>query len=324
MPSSFDMTRRAALHFLAGAPVLASTVSASAASANAAPVAPSYAVTTPIHIHSLSLRVRDLENMTAFYSAVIGLDVLSVEPDQTILGKDGKPLINLIKRPNDELDDPRTSGLYHTAFLMPTREDLGRWLIMAYMNGVPFTGFSDHRVSEALYLNDPEGNGIEIYADRPHQGWEWRDNRVIMGSYQLDLDNLVEGLPHDGTLPYSAPSGFRIGHIHMRVGDTQLAQDFYVKASGLDLTALIRDDSAAFFSNGRYHHHIGANIWHSRNAGQRPQNMSGLEDAAFSIKPELMDGLRQRLKTHGSDIRETADMLETLDPWGTRIRFVAS
>lgn len=318
MPSSFDMTRRAALNFLAGAPVLVNT-----ASAKAAPLAPSYAVTTPIHIHSLSLRVRDLENMTAFYSAVIGLDVLIAEPGHTTLGKDGKPLINLINRPNDELDDPTTAGLFHTAFLMPSREDLGRWLIMAYMNGVPFTGFSDHRVSEALYLNDPEGNGIEVYADRPHQDWEWRDNRIIMGSQQLDLDNLVDGLPHDGDLPYSAPSGFRIGHIHMRVGDTQLAQDFYVKASGLDLTALIGNDSAAFFSNGRYHHHIGANIWQSHNAGQRPQNMSGLEDAAFSIQPGLMDGLRGRLKTHGSDIAESGNTLETLDPWGTKIRFIA-
>jgi catechol 2,3-dioxygenase len=319
MDPSFDMTRRAALHFLAAAPVLANSVTA-----GAAPVAPSYAVTTPIHIHSLSLRVRDLEKMTYFYNAVIGLDVLSAEPGQTTLGKDGKTLVTLIRRPDDEVDDPTTAGLYHTAFLMPSRADLGRWLIKAYMNGVPFTGFSDHRVSEALYLNDPEGNGIEVYAARPHQGWEWRDDRIIMGSYQLDLDNLVEGLPHDGDLPYSAPSGFRIGHVHMRVGDTQLAQDFYVKATGLDLTALIRDDSAAFFSNGRYHHHIGANIWHSRNAGQRPQNMSGLEDAAFSIQPGLMDGLRQRLKTHGSDIAESGNTIETLDPWGTKIRFIAS
>lgn len=319
MAPSFDMTRRAALHFLAAAPVLANT-----ATANAAPVAPSYAVTTPIHIHSLSLRVHDLEKMTYFYTAVMGLDVLSAEPDEASLGKDNRPLVRLIRRPDDELDDPTTAGLYHTAFLMPTREDLGRWLIMAYTNGVPFTGFSDHSVSEALYLNDPEGNGIEVYADRPHQGWKWVDNRVVMGSYQLDLDDLVAGLPKEAALPHSAPSGFRIGHIHMRVGDTQLAQDFYVKATGLDLTALIGNETAAFFSNGRYHHHIGANIWHSRNAGQRPQDMSGLEDAAFSIQPGLMDGLRQRLKTHGSDILESGNTLETLDPWGTKIRFIAS
>jgi len=319
MTSSFDMTRRAAMNFLAAAPVLASAMPA-----DAAPVAPSFAVTTPIHIHSLSLRVRDLEKMTYFYTAVIGLDVLGAESDRAALGKDGKTLVTLIRRPDDEVDNPATAGLYHTAFLMPTREDLGRWLIMAYMNGIPFTGFSDHRVSEALYLNDPEGNGIEVYADRPHQNWEWVDNRVVMGSNQLDLDNLVAGLPDNGDLPYSAPSGFRIGHVHMRVGDTQLAQDFYVKATGLDLTALIGNETAAFFSNGRYHHHIGANIWHSRNAGQRPQNMSGLEDAAFSIQPTLMDSLRQRLKTHGSDLQEAGTTLETLDPWGTKIRFIAS
>lgn len=319
MAPSFDMTRRAALHFLAATPVLANT-----APVSAAPVAPSYAVTTPIHIHSLSLRVRDLEKMSYFYNAVMGLDILASEPTQTSLGKDGQQLIRLLKRTDDDQDDPATAGLYHTAFLMPTREDLGRWLIMAYSNGVPFTGFSDHSVSEALYLNDPEGNGIEVYADRPHQNWEWRDDRVVMGSYQLDLDSLVAGLPNEAALPYVAPSGFRIGHVHMRVGDTQLAQDFYVKATGLDLTALIGNETAAFFSNGRYHHHIGANVWHSRNAGQRPQNMSGLEEAAFSIQSGLMDGLRQRLKTHGADIRESGAVLETLDPWGTRIRFIAS
>ncbi|MCO6409997.1 VOC family protein [Hoeflea alexandrii] len=318
MPSSFDMTRRAALNFLAAAPVLAN-----ASTASAAPVAPSFAVTTPIHIHSVSLRVRDLEKMTYFYNAIIGLDVLGAEPDRTALGKDGRTLVTLIRHVDDDVDDVSTAGLYHTAFLMPTREDLGRWLIMAYMNGIPFTGFSDHRVSEALYLNDPEGNGIEVYADRPHQGWQWVDNRVVMGNQQLDLDNLVAGLPDDSDLPYSAPSGFRIGHIHMRVGDTRLAQDFYVKATGLDLTALIPNESAAFFSNGRYHHHVGANIWHSRNAGQRPQNMSGLEDAAFSIEPALMDGLRRRLRAHGTDIKETGSTLEALDPWGTRIRFIS-
>jgi len=319
MAPSFEMTRRAALHFLAATPVLANT-----ATARAAPLAPSYAVTTPIHIHSLSLRVRDLEKMSYFYTAVMGLDVLTTGPDEASLGKDNKVLVRLIKRPDDELDDPTTAGLYHTAFLMPTREDLGRWLILAYTNGVPFTGFSDHSVSEALYLNDPEGNGIEVYADRPHQGWKWVDNQVVMGSYQLDLDSLVEGLPKEASLPYSAPSGFRIGHIHMRVGDTQLAQDFYVKATGLDLTALIGNETAAFFSNGRYHHHVGANIWHSRNAGQRPQNMSGLEDAAFSVQPGLMDGLRERLMAHGADIRDSGNILETLDPWGTKIRFIAS
>lgn len=318
MPSSFDMTRRAALNFLAAAPVMANS-----AIAKAAPVAPSFAVSTPIHIHSVSLRVRDLEKMIYFYNAVIGLDVLGVEPDLAVLGKDGRTLLTLVRRRHDEIDDPATAGLYHTAFLMPTREDLGRWLIMAYMNGIPFTGFSDHRVSEALYLNDPEGNGIEVYADRPHQGWQWVDNRVVMGSQQLDLDNLVRGLPDNSDLPYTAPSGFRIGHVHMRVGDTRLAQDFYVKATGLDLTALVGNETAAFFSNGRYHHHVGANIWHSRNAGRRPENMSGLEDASFSIQPGLMEGLRERLRAHGSDILESGNTLETLDPWGTRIRFIA-
>ena len=114
MPSSFDMTRRAALNFLAAAPVLAN-----ASTASAAPVAPSFAVTTPIHIHSVSLRVRDLEKMTYFYNAIIGLDVLGAEPDRTALGKDGRTLVTLIRHVDDDVDDASTAGLYHTAFLMP-------------------------------------------------------------------------------------------------------------------------------------------------------------------------------------------------------------
>jgi catechol 2,3-dioxygenase len=321
MLSSFEMTRRAVLYFMSAAP-LTLAADGLASSALAAP-APSFAVTTPIHINSVSLRVRDIKLMTGFYSQVIGLDLQSTTASESVLGKDGVALVRLLAKPDDQPDDQVSAGLYHTAFLMPDRKELGRWLITAYVNGVPFTGFADHHVSEALYLNDPEGNGVEVYADRPNTGWSWSPKgEVVMGTDQLNVDDLVAGLPRDGKLPYNAPSGFRIGHVHMRVGDTAVAQDFYIKAAGLDLTALIAGESAAFFSNGRYHHHIGANVWQSRGAGARPQNMSGLADAAFSVQPALMDGLRARLKAHGTDMSESGDIIEAMDPWGTPVRFV--
>ena len=143
-----------------------------------------------------------------------------------------------------------------------------------------------------------------------------------MGTDELNVDDLVSGLPRDGKLPYTAPAGFRIGHVHMRVGDTALARDFYVKATGLDMTALIANESAAFFSNGRYHHHVGSNVWQSRGAGKRPGKMSGLETAAFTVAPELMEGLRSRLKSHGTDTTEEGSALVALDPWNTPIRFI--
>lgn len=320
MAPSFDITRRAALHVLGAAPILLSAANPSPA----APLKPSFAVTTPIHINSVTLRVRDMTVMTAFYNQVLGLAILSSDADRKVLGADGVPLVTLLNKPNDAPDDPSTAGLYHTAFLMPDRKELGRWLITAYVNGVPFTGFADHSVSEALYLDDPEGNGVEVYADRPHEGWTWNtDGQVKMGTDELNIDDLVAGLPRDSKLPYTAPGGFRIGHVHMRVGDTVLARDFYVKATGLDMTALIANESAAFFSNGRYHHHIGSNVWQSRGAGTRPGNMSGLETAAFTVAPDLMEGLRTRLKSHGSDTKEEGSTLIALDPWDTPIRFVA-
>jgi catechol 2,3-dioxygenase len=313
------MSRRAALHFLSTGVFVMTT--GSMVSPARAENAPSFAVTTPIHIHSAALRVRDLALMTDFYNRYIGLDILSWSETEAVLGKDGEPLLYLVARPMDVPDDKRSAGLFHTAFLMPTRKALGEWLIFAVRNKVPFTGFADHLVSEALYLDDPEGNGIEVYSDRSPLEWHWTDNQVDMATDPLDLDNLVEGLPMADKLPYVAPSGFRIGHVHLRVGDVPKAEDFYIGTAGLELTRRLQN-SATFLANGRYHHHIGANIWQSRNAGRRSETMSGLEILAFSMAEPLMDGLRDRLKESGADFHEQGDMVEALDPWGTKVRFV--
>lgn len=293
-------------------------------SAAAQAAKPSFAVTRPIHIHSAALRVRDLPMMTAFYSQVMGMDVLSQRESESVLGKDGQTLLTLKSRPSDEPDDGRSAGLFHTAFLMPDRASLGRWLIFAVKNNVPFTGFSDHLVSEALYLDDPEGNGIEVYADRAPESWRWNGDQIAMSTERLDIDSLVSGLPGDSTMPYVAPSGFRIGHVHLRVGDTAKAEDFYIKTAGLDMMARIPDASAIFLANGRYHHHIGANVWRSRGAGLRSDKMNGLDSLAFSVSEPLMDGLRGRLRASGADFHEHGDTIESLDPWGTRVKFISA
>lgn len=312
------ISRRAALHFLSTGTLLMTSGRLTRA-ADAAP--PSFAVTTPLHIHSAGLRVRNLDVMTDFYNRVIGMDILSRTATETVLGKDGVPLFHLVARPAEEPDDKRTAGLFHTAFLMPTRKHLGEWLIFAVRNQVPFTGFADHLVSEALYLDDPEGNGIEVYADRSPMNWHWTNNLVDMATDPLDIDNLVAGLPMEAHPPYVAPSGFRIGHMHLRVGNVDKAEDFYIGTAGLDLTQRLQN-SATFLANGHYHHHIGANIWQSRNAGARSYKMLGLDFVAFSMAEPLMDGLRGRLKAGGADFREQGDTIEALDPWGTEVRFI--
>jgi catechol 2,3-dioxygenase len=313
-----DITRRAALHFLSTGTLLMATTPLSPAHAAASA---SFAVTTPIHIHSVSLRVRDLKLMTGFYKDVIGLDLISGNDSESVLGKDGQPLLTLIAKPSDAPDNKISAGLFHTAFLMPSRQALGEWLITVARNGIKFTGFADHLVSEATYLDDPEGNGIEVYSDRSPLGWTWNDGLVQMATEELDIEGLVKGQPEDRSLPYVAPSGFRIGHVHLRVGQVEKAEEFYIGTAGLERTARY-GNSASFLANGHYHHHIGANIWQSRNAGQRSDAMSGLGHVAFSTAPALMDGLRGRLKASGADFHEQGDVIEALDPWGTRVQFV--
>jgi catechol 2,3-dioxygenase len=319
MSSHHDFSRRAVLQFAATG-TLAMSLTSLTSPADAA----SFAITRPIHIKSVALRVRDLPGMTAFYNQIMGMDIIQRSDGESALGKDGQVLLTLKANPAGEPDNGRSAGLFHTAFLMPDRASLGRWLIFAVKNGVPFTGFSDHLVSEALYLDDPEGNGIEVYADRPPESWQWNGDQITMATERLNIDSLVSGLPGDATMPFVAPSGFRIGHVHLRVGDTARAEDFYVKTAGLDIMAKIGDASAIFLANGRYHHHIGANIWQSRGAGLRDDTMNGLDDLAFSVSEPLMDGLRSRLQSAGTDFHEQGDTVEALDPWGTRVKFVSA
>ena len=194
------------------------------------------------------------------------------------LGAGGVTLLELEAAPGALPDDPRTAGLYHTAFLQPTRADLARWLVHAARNRVQLSGASDHLVSEAIYLDDPEGNGIEVYRDRLPEEWRWTGDRIQMATDRLDLDKLADD---DGNTAYAgAPDGLRIGHIHLRVGDLAPTQKFYCDVVGLNPTA--GRGGALFMSSGRYHHHVGSNVWHSAGAGKRDDNRAGL--AWFAIE----------------------------------------
>ncbi|MGZ3292928.1 MAG: VOC family protein, partial [Xanthobacteraceae bacterium] len=221
---------------------------------------PTFASRTPLHVGAVGLRVRDLNRLCEFYRNVLGLSVLDRGKDVATLGAGGVPILHLEDHPNDKPDDTRTAGLYHTAFLMPTRADLARWILHVARHKVPLTGASDHGVSEAFYLDDPEGNGMEVYFDRPRESWQWTGNELKMITDPLDIDDIVREVPPDTT--YSgAPEGLRIGHVHLRVGDIARAETFYRDALGLEVTR--RRHGASFMSSGRYHHHIAGNVWHS-------------------------------------------------------------
>jgi catechol 2,3-dioxygenase len=277
-----------------------------------------YANRTPLRIGAVGLKARDLSRLVDYYTQVLGLSVIDRDSKTARLGAGGVTLLELEAAPSALPDDPRTAGLYHTAFLQPTRSDLARWLVHAAQRRVPLTGASDHLVSEAIYLDDPEGNGIEVYRDRLPEEWRWNDGRIYMTTQRLDLDNLAADAAN--TAYAGAPAGLRIGHIHLRVGDLAVTQTFYSDAVGLDPTS--GRNGALFMSSGRYHHHVGSNIWHSAGAGQRDEDRAGLSWFAFEAADEATrDAALTRLKAANVPLAGSPQGPEARDPYGTLVRF---
>jgi catechol 2,3-dioxygenase len=284
---------------------------------------PTAASRTPLHIGAIGLVARDLDRLAGFYQQLLGLTVQERTGRLTRLGTaGGVTLIEIEHRPDALPDDERAAGLYHTAFLMPTRLDHARWILHIAQQRVPITGASDHGVSEAFYLDDPEGNGIEVYNDRPPERWQRADGLIVMPTKPLDVEAILrETKPAEAYV--AAPEGLRIGHIHLRVGNVERAEEFYRGAVGLDLTR--RRGGATFMSSGGYHHHVGANVWHSDGAGLRDPNRAGL--AWFSMEAADRAGydtVAARLEAAGVALTATQAGAEIQDPWGTRIRLVTS
>lgn len=318
------LTRRTLLQ-LAGASSLAAAM-AGAVRAEGGPVAappagPGFAGSTPLRIGQASLRVRDIERISAFYRDVLGLSVLARGDAGVTLGTADGALLTLVSRPGAPLEPPTQAGLFHTAFLMPTRKDLARWLVHVARNQTPLTGFADHSVSEAVYLNDPEGNGIEVYSDRPAERWRWDAGSVVMGTHRLDVDDILSLTDTRASDYAKAPDGLRIGHVHLRVGDVAAGDRFYRDLVGLEPTS--RRDSASFLSSGRYHHHLALNTWNSTGAGPRDASATGLDwFSLVTAKGELLAETHQRLTAAGSAARPVAGGFESSDPWGTRVRLL--
>jgi catechol 2,3-dioxygenase len=213
----------------------------------------------------VSLTVADLAGVAQFYERAIGLSVLERDGDVVRLGPTGgDALVELVGRADAPPRAPRSAGLFHLAILLPERAELARALRRLVGAGWRLTGASDHLVSEALYTTDPEGNGIELYRDRPREEWRRQPNGELeMATFPLDLDDLVAELREgDDELDAGAPPATRIGHVHLQVSDLAPAERFYAQALGLDVT--VRSyPGALFLAAGGYHHHVGANTWSS-------------------------------------------------------------
>ena len=282
---------------------------------------PTFANRTPLHIGTVGLIARDLDKLTNYYRDLLGLTVTERTGKLARLGTGGVTLLEIEHRPDALPDDPSTAGLYHTAFLMPTRQDHARWIMHIARNRVPITGASDHGVSEAFYLDDPEGNGIEVYNDRPAERWTWADGLVVMKTNQLDIEAILDEVDRATATYPAAPEGLRIGHIHLRVGSVEQAEQFYRGPIGLGLTR--RRGGATFMSSGGYHHHVGANVWHSDGAGARDPNRAGLGWFSMELsEPGAIDAMAAKLREAKAPVEAAPGGIETADPWGTRVRFV--
>ncbi|WP_306424862.1 VOC family protein [Peteryoungia algae] len=282
----------------------------------------SFALSRPVHVGRAHLVVRDLETMARFYSEALGLKPLEQSASGIELGAGERHLLTLTTR-SDAARAPRNAaGLFHNAFLMPDRAELAHWVAHAAHLGLQFDGASDHLVSEAIYLSDPEGNGIEVYRDRSPDEWTYHaDGTVEMDTRRLDLQALYDSAtktPWAGMSPEAA-----LGHIHLQVGNMPEADRFYEGVLGLKKMASY--PGASFFSSGSYHHHVAANVWNSRNAPARTGAMTGLQAYSLAFNDrETLDKVLTTLEGLEIVVERSAEGYRLTDPWGIGITLVAS
>ena len=239
-----------------------------------------YQYNSQIYLAEVALNVKDLESQTAFYHQLLGLEILNQSENQVLLGAGGKPLVRLIK--TDDISNPKQSyGLYHMALLLPTREDLANVFKHLLDLKVPLVGGADHGYSEAIYLEDLEGNGIELYRDKPVTIWDIReDGRIIGVTEELSAQDIYElGQEIE---PFAIASGTRMGHVHLSVKNSREASVFYQESLGLEDKFTI--PHASWIASGDYHHHLAVNEWGGKNLVRREHGMKGLAYYVVEVK----------------------------------------
>jgi catechol 2,3-dioxygenase len=265
-------------------------------------------------IGAVHLTVADLDRSVGYYRDAIGLEVLARGGGEASLGVGGVELVHLVEVPGAPPSRGHT-GLFHMALRVPTRIDLARWLTHAAHTQVPLAGMSDHFVSEAIYLQDPDDHGIEIYWDRPRELWEGRVDEMTTAA--LDIDDLLTELPAPPADPFEGlPAGTDMGHVHLRVRDVPDALTFYRDVLGFELMAMY-GPHAAFLAAGGYHHHIGANVWQSLGAPPPPPGTASLRHATVVLPTRsAMDATVSRIADHGQDPQPRPDGVVVRDPSG--------
>jgi catechol 2,3-dioxygenase len=249
----------------------------------------------------VTLGVADLARSIAFYETAIGLAVRDRHGERAELGIEERPLLRLVERAGGR-PAPSAPGLFHFALLVPRRRELGRALVHLVESRVPLDGAADHLVSEAVYLSDPDGHGIEIYRDRPQREWSYDgDGRLQMATLPLDTEGVLTSAEHDGG-PYELAPGTRMGHVHLRVSALQEAARFFEDAIGMSTMTTM--PGALFLASDGYHHHIGANVWHSRGGSPRPAGSLGLERFEVVASDGAVRAATARARDRGYPVAE--------------------
>jgi catechol 2,3-dioxygenase len=293
---------------------------------------------------AVTLRVADLDGMTAYYRDAVTLTVLAQYGDQVVLGRDATPIVILQHAPELRHAAPHEAGLFHTAILFDSEETLAA-AVYSVATRAPgtFTGSADHLVSKAFYFTDPEGNGVELYWDRDRTQWSWAHGQIEMATLYLDPDEFLSEHLTDRGAALAAVSGTRsdsasgsdsasasgggtfgsavVGHVHLSVGDVASARAFYVDRLGFETTAAL-GTQALFVSAGGYHHHMAMNTWNSRGAGRR-QLALGLGQVEIHVpSADDLGELTERMRHYGIDARDDGRSVTFDDPWANVVRAV--
>lgn len=275
----------------------------------------STSLSSSLQLSPSQLYVADISTMTQFYQKHVGLEVLATGATSALLGHDQTSVIELVAKPKLAFSGSGEAGLFHNAIVYSSRGHLSK-SVGNLLTQTPelFSGTGDHLVSEAFYFNDPEGNGLELYYDRPADSWQWHNGRVAMDTLYIDPIEYIRQHISDAD-----GAGKKLGHVHLRVGDISQARAFYVDLLKFDITADL--GSALFVSVAGYHHHIGLNVWMSAGAGVRLPSL-GLADVSIHLDSDIdISQLAVRLEAARYPFEYRSGKLTVLDPWHNHLVF---
>lgn len=270
----------------------------------------------------VELLTADLAPMRTYYVDAVGLEVLQESADRLSLGREDTEVLSIVHAPERAADSPANAGLYHSALLYPNETSLASVLMnIATTAPQSYSGSADHSVSLAFYFQDPDGNGLELYADTPEDSWEWKDGLVTMGAAPLDPNAFIQKHLGSAAAKPANNDSPSMGHVHLRVGDLDQARSFYADTLGFAVTA--ESEGALFFAAGGYHHHLATNTWGSAHAAERPESL-GLGSLTIQLTSEAeLVAATARLSDAGLEFTQEGGMVTVNDPWGNTLRLLA-